>query len=102
MRLESAAEPDAEIPGDLGPVFGIARTRICLETRHLAFLDGLVTRVRIENRGRVSRAELIAILVRVLLSAELNPGKVRSESDLIVQLHESDSSVEAAADEGMR
>jgi hypothetical protein len=132
VRLESMASADAEVIADhrvaersekwqvparggstvetassggefaSGPAFGLARTRIRVETRHLAFLDALAARVRIQNGGRLSRAELLALLVRVLLSADLEPESVRSETALAELLRERVSGRPASSDEGIR
>lgn len=81
-------ETSAAIAGEESPTIGLARTRIRVETRHLAYLDGLAARVRILNNGHLSRAKILAVLVRVLLSARLDSESVRSESVLLDLLQE--------------
>ena len=74
-----------------------ARTRIRIETRHLAFLDQLAAQVRRENHGRLSRAELLTILVRVLIAADLDIGRIGSERDLADRLRERSRAIRARA-----
>lgn len=70
------------------PPPGPARSRLVVYTSHLAFLDRMVARIRLENNARLSRAEVFAILVHVLLAADLAPERVVSEEALVELLHE--------------